>query len=845
MRIRLLFVFVLAGSLFVQRAVFAASNVALDNILVSKKSGVTNVQIWPGCRMHYIDHLPTGAGLELRIRVRVDGECSELLQGVATEVYLPQGRRLGNVSDVRFESLATGDTYITLRFDMPQQFDVRQHTIGWIEVFVDTTADTESLPANVLPPLRTSPGPATPPPVVTQDLPRQPPAPLRRVPSRRQITPSDTGEFVVQLGVFESIDEAVAELLRIATPHFAYATDFKLNGKMWHGLQVGFFESEANADVVLNELRSTFPDSWVRYVNPAEALNARENGELRTSGADQVPAVRITEESAAASADISAWMGSGRQALLDRQYSTAIDSYTRVLGYPDHPHRAAAREFIGVAHERSGQDDNAIAEYQAYLAEFPDDDGTERVQSRLLSLQTALPRTAATVPPTQTVQSDGWQVYGGVSQYYWRNEEQLVHDGNRLLSSTGMLALGDLTASRRGARFDILARANGVYQFNFIESDDTGDTGWLSDAYVDVLDNQLGLQAKVGRQTRRRDGAIGRFDGAALSYQWKPDISFSASAGLPIYSSRFIAGTHRFSYAASARVENLWDALTVNAYTHHQTVDGISDRQAVGGEVRYREGPVNVVGLVDYDISYNVLNTFLVNSTWVLDNEWRLNGVVRFGSLPYLTTRNALAGQTARSIDQLLDTYSEGQIRTLARNRTAQATSISAGVSIPLSERIDLSLDLSARQSDATEASGGVASIPDTGSQMFYNATFVGSSLLRQGDLTILTLRHETTRTRDSSMLMIDTRLPFGQGLRINPRLSLVSRSDNVSGSDQTIVSPSLRVVYRWRALMIDLEAGGRWSNRDLPPTEIDLFTEDGTEELIGGFVNLGYRLEF
>ena len=829
----------------------AAPNVALDNILVSKTNGVTNVQIWPACRMRYIDHLPTGAGMELRIRVRVDGECSELLEEVSTEVYLPLGRRLGNVSDVRFDAVGDGDTYITLRFNTPQQFNVRQHTIGWIEVFVDTTVDTRTLPANALPPLLKPVAPRPAPSSLARQTMPGPAAPVRREtrrePTRRQVAPSQVGEYVIQLGVFDSVDQASAALLQTGTPHYFYTTNFELNGKEWHGLQVGFFESEADAEVVLGELRGVFPDSWVRFVNPQEALTAREGGGLQAVGDDVVPAVRVSRTDVAADGEMAGWMASGRQALLDRRYGEAIRHYTRVLEYPDHASRADAREFIGVAHERNGQRAKAIAEYQAYLAEFPQSEGAARVETRLTSLQTAsLPPALASQPVSQARNSAGeWQIYGGISQYYWRNEEQVVHDGNRLVSGSGVLALGDITASRRGTRFDILARANGGYQFNLVEFDDTGDTGWVSDAYVDILDNELGLRAKVGRQTRRSDGALGRFDGAALSYQWRPDISFSASAGFPIDSPRFITGSERFFYAASAQVEDLWDKVSVNAYTHQQTVDGISDRQAIGGEVQYRDGALSVVGLLDYDMSYTVLNTFLVNGTYILENDWRINGVVRVGAQPYLTTRNALAGQTASSIDELLQTYTEGQIRTLARDRTAQATTVSAGVTLPLSERIQLSLDVTARQSDATEASGGVASIPDTGTQMFYNAMFVGSSLLRQGGLTVLTLRHDATRTRDSSMVMIDTRLPFGEGLRINPRISLVSRTDNLTGADQVIASPSLRVIYRWKALMLDLEAGGRWSSRDLPPAEFDPFTVDGTEELTGGFVNLGYRLEF
>lgn len=826
--------------------VFAAPNLALDNILISKRNGITNVQIWPACRMRYVDHLPVGAGLELRIRVRTDGECNELLDEVSTEMYLPGGRRLGNVSDVRFDALSNGDTFITLRFDTPQQFRVHQHTIGWIEVFVDTNLDSQTVPANVPPPLDLRQEPAVPPPAVSRESVPGPAVPPRRVPTRQQVAPSASGEFVVQLGVFENAGPAVMELLRTGTPHFSYTSDFELNGKIWHGLQLGFFDSESAAEVVLAALRSTFPDAWVRFVNPAEAQEARaRGGGLRTSPGDQVPAVRVTRSEEADTTEVQAWLDNGRQALLDRRYSEAVDNYTRILAHPDHQYRASAREYIGVAYERTGQRANAIAEYQAYLSEFPEGEGAARVESRLTSLLAATAREAAEPTSAAAARADGWQIYGGVSQYYWRNEEQLVHDGNYLVSGSGVLALGDITASRRGTRFDVLARVNGGHQFNLVEFDDTGDTGWLSDAYVDIVDNRLGLQAKVGRQLRRGDGVLGRFDGAAFRYRWKPDLSFSVSSGFPVDSSRYAAGTERFFYAAGAQVENLWDKFNVNVYTHQQTVDGIADRRAVGGEVQYREGPVNLVGLVDYDISYNVLNTLLVNSTWVFENDWRLNGVVRVGAQPYLTTRNSLAGQTARSIDELLETYTEGQIRTLARNRTAQATTVSAGVSLPLGERIEMSLDISARQSDSTEASGGVAGIPDTGTQLFYNATLVGSGVLRQGGLTILTLRHDATRTRDSSMLMLDTRLPFGEGLRINPRVSLVSRTDNLTGVDQLIASPSIRVIYRWNALMIDLEAGGRWSSRDLPPTEFDPFSVDGTEELMGGFVNLGYRLEF
>ncbi len=120
----------------------AAGNVALDNILMSKENGVTTVQLWPACRMRYIDHSPFDAGVEVRIRVSVDPGCEALLDEVVSERYAPSSLGLGNVEEVVFERFSPRDTFILLRFLDPQKFEVRQHMVGWIEVYVDTEIDS-------------------------------------------------------------------------------------------------------------------------------------------------------------------------------------------------------------------------------------------------------------------------------------------------------------------------------------------------------------------------------------------------------------------------------------------------------------------------------------------------------------------------------------------------------------------------------------------------------------------------------------------------------------------------------------------------------------------------------
>ncbi|MGI9237076.1 MAG: SPOR domain-containing protein [Woeseiaceae bacterium] len=830
----------------------AAVNVAVDNILVSKTNGISSVQLWPACRMRYVDHSPFGSGLEVRVRVSIGPDCDAIIGEVISERYAPPSLHLANVDEIVFDQLNPRDIFITFRFKEPQKFEVRQHTVGWIELFIDTMADSETLSAATATPLPRAPTP-TPPTSSLGTLPSQPARPSSipdvRPSSRANVPPSSNGDFVVQLGVFDDAGRAQQALMSSATAHFAYRTELIVNGRTWHGLQLGFFDSEAAAEQVVDELRDRFPDAWVRYVDPDEARHASDAGDFRSDNGSAVAAVRVRSDARISTEQMTSLMADGRRALLEKRYADAVRIYTRMLEVPNHEHRPEAREMLGIAFERSRRIEHAIAEYQSFLDEFPDSIGAARVSERLVALDTA---SAAQATPSlqqgfiEHRQGSGWEIHGGLSHYYWRNQEQLVHDGNYLVSSSGVLGLGDITASRRGQRFDVLARLNGAYQHNLVEHDRTGDIGWVSDAFVDVLDTELGMQGRFGRQTRRTDGVLGRFDGMGLRYQWRPDISFSASTGIPVDSPRYLGNGDRFFYAASASVENLMDGrVTASIFTHQQTTDGISDRQAVGGEVLYRGESTAIFSMLDYDASYDVLNSFLVNATWRLSNDWSLSGRVDVGAEPFLTTRAALSGQPVSSVETLLDTYSEGQIRRLARDRTTQATTVSIGLSAPLGERLDLSLDASLRQADASVESGGVVARPDTGNEIFFNATVAATSLFKDNDLLLVSLRFDSLQSRDSARFMIDSRLPLTRSLRFSPRLVVTHHENTQNAETQTIASPSLRMMWRMGTVLLDVEAGGRWSNRELPLSEIDPFTPDGTEELLGGFVNIGYRWEF
>jgi len=274
-----------------------------------------------------------------------------------------------------------------------------------------------------------------------------------------------------------------------------------------------------------------------------------------------------------------------------------------------------------------------------------------------------------------------------------------------------------------------------------------------------------------------------------------------------------------------------------------QEIDGIADRQAVGAEARYRGERTSIVGVVDVDLSYGILNSALVTANWRATEKLTLNGRVNVGAAPFLTTRNALIGQSVTTIEDLLETFSEGQIRRLARDRTAQVSNGTFGLSWPLFDRYQLNFDIGYYEVDATIESASVAEIPASGTQTFIYTSLVGSSVIKDGDTAIFSLQRSDTRNGTSDTLMFDFRFPTSERLRLNPRLALSSRRHGGDGSEEWIAAPMLRLAFRWpRHHQLELELGARLSTRDFAEGPIGLEQRQESSEY---FYNAGYWWEF
>ncbi len=529
-------------------------------------------------------------------------------------------------------------------------------------------------------------------------------------------------------------------------------------------------------------------------------------------------------------------MTTGREAIFAEDFAIAIDSYTRVLRAGDTPYAPDALEYLGVARERNGDAAHAIEEYRRYLASYPQNDAAGRVQQRLdvLSLASGqIDADRATPPPARKAaeKAGPWQAYGGIGQYYRGDFADFGDQGSRTLQSA-VLSDVDAIVRRRGERFEFETRVSlGHYYDLLSDAKGVGNDTRVYYLYADLEDAELGMSGRIGRQRMKGGGVLARFDGIRASWQPSPAWRVNVMGGEPIYSLSRSAESDRSFYGVSVDVFDLADLVDLSVYYNAQEVDGIDDREAIGGELRYYDDKRMLVSYLDYDVGYSTLNSFVALGNWTFDNELTLNASLDYRRTPYVLTENALVGQDVSSIDELQDSLTEAEIRELAEGNTGELTTAVFGFAKPVFERWKVNADVTV--ADFKAADTAVSS--DT--QYYYSLSMVGSDLIKDNDTSIITLRYLDGATTSTTSVTLDTRYPISQRLRVNPRLIWSQRDFSAAnGSEMTVVA-ALRLFYQLkRYTRFELEIGARRSDRDFNATS---FSTDAW------FVYTGYRTNF
>ena len=460
--------------------------------------------------------------------------------------------------------------------------------------------------------------------------------------------------------------------------------------------------------------------------------------------------------------------------------------------------------------------------------------------------QHSCPRAPAARQPTDTAGSatpgrraarpartDNWKIRTFFSQYYRRDVNQL-NDEDEIVSQSSLYSDLNVDARYRGDRFDFSTRVTAGYRYNLLDEDRGSDNDVrFSYGYADLVDTRLGLRGRLGRQTKNTGGVLGRFDGLNLSYSITDRLRLETVAGRPVFSTADSVDDARTFYGVSTNFGPIGDNLDVGMFFLQQDIEGMVDRQAVGAELRYFGETKSVWGIVDFDTAFSELASIFVQGSWRLPSQLTLTGLIDSRRSPFLSSGNALIGRESQDFNDLLAIFTEDDIRQLALDRSPNTTTLTLGVSRPLSPKLQFNMSGSQTVVDSTPDSGRVLATEGV-TYSYYSMDLVASSLIREGDVGIVGLRYSDSNATEVISLNLDTRFPFGRAFRISPRLRVDYRQIKSDDTTQWIYTPALRMQYRWgRRLRLEFEAGKQYSSR-----ELELRDEDRESY----YINLGYQ---
>ena len=533
-------------------------------------------------------------------------------------------------------------------------------------------------------------------------------------------------------------------------------------------------------------------------------------------------------------------MERARVAIAKGEYDRAIALYDSVIAMNSPQDTQLALEYQALAHQKARHFTLAKAGYQHYLEIYPEGSDSDRVRQRLavmLTLEQSSPKLKSSLKRTREKSDPSWNTNGGVYQYYrFSNSVNDAGDSDQVLNalSTDL----QLSSRYRGKVYDLDVRI-AAGQFSDFLDDGPGDSSRLSYLYFAGSNRETDRKIVLGRQRRNSGGVIGRFDGLSFENPLAKSYSLNFVAGFPVDSSKQTSiETDRHFYGLNLDWQTWGDRLEVNVFAINQEVDRLTDRQAIGGQFSYFDNIDYLFGLIDYDIHFSELNAVMLNGRHRFENETNVSLSLNIRKSPYLSTRNALIGQQADSISDLIDTlFTEDEIEDLALDRTMESRTATVSVSHPLSDQYDINGSVTVTDISDTPTSGGVTGIESSDASFYYSTELLGRSIFIDNDISIFGIRYSDLNNSTITSAYTNLRLPLWPEWRINPRFRVDFR-ENINGTDQWTYSPRVQVQYRPRRNMFfELETGALLYDQDT--------TLGVNEQFQIYFFYLGYRYIF
>ena len=485
-------------------------------------------------------------------------------------------------------------------------------------------------------------------------------------------------------------------------------------------------------------------------------------------------------------------------ALNNKDYKQAITLLTTLLAKGSPEDKPFATEFLGVARERNYQLAFAKQYYEQFLNEYPDSPDAARVKQRLNSL-------IGIEEMTNKKQLQAGKNRAAQSKDYTRGSIATDYRFSRLVDDLGnsrdTVSLVNLDIDYRGQyeveSGTVKARFSGGHLEDLLtDSSSTSDV--LRYAHISWKSTDKTYIAEIGRMRSRGKGIFGRFDGVLFGYGFNDKQTVNIVAGYPVTSSRVLSlDPERTFVSVSFDWEDMIPDLDVSIFLLNQTIDNLTDRQAIGGEFKYFNRAISLYGLVDYDIFYDELNAFLISGSYRAENNFRYNWSMNLRKSPYISTRNALVGQSSDSLEELQALFlTEEEILDLAVDRTLESKTATFQVSKSINETYDINTSVTWMDLSGAPASGGVAEIVDPGGSVYFNIYLGARKLYSESDSHQLGVRLSKLSNSDVYSIFGNSQYKFTKEWRLRAKLRYDDRTSE-NGSEQQSISPAVRLQFQ------------------------------------------------
>jgi hypothetical protein len=329
---------------------------------------------------------------------------------------------------------------------------------------------------------------------------------------------------------------------------------------------------------------------------------------------------------------------------------------------------------------------------------------------------------------------------------------------------------------------------------------------------------------------------FGTFDGVIAGYQVRPKWTVSVMAGKPVIRTYTdIELPEKVFYGVKADIESENKELNSNLFFVQQDVDGIADRQALGGDIRFARRGLSVFALVDFDTLYSDLSLLNVRIGWNYTPANKLN--FSYNRRHLLMTSNALQGMSVTTIDELLDYIPESEIQRIAEERTRVDETLTIGNSYQINKDQQLNFDVTLLQS--TGVPEGVDPVEQqqqltdptidatlygydaTGKQYIYSLQWISSNTFIERDLYVVGLRRSDFASYTDTSMFVNARVPLFEKWRPGFRLN-VSRRESQTYGEKTTISPLIQLNYRvTKIISFDGEIGADFVENAEEPDEV------------------------